>query len=269
MPAPVQAVFDARCATTPSCHASGSPNVSLAAGESAAIIGQTSSTSPSALPLVELGNAEGSYLVQKMNAMPPKGDRMPVGADFEDPQLQADLALVVGWVAGSEFSGCAAGSETTSGSESTADTTASTSMGDSGEEPEFLGCGLDPLAPGAESPIVAGDGVDQIPTEIGFLLANSCGCHYSEGPFARNVPAYSGTIEMATLDDWRALVPPARTQTLLQLAATRVADESPGGMPPPLAPCDIGTGDAMPPAERARLLQWMMADGPDGTSWPP
>jgi hypothetical protein len=42
-------------------------------------------------------------------------------------------------------------------------------------------------------------------------------------------------------------------------------------MPLKAGQCDIGdgSGEAMPPGERATLLEWIQADGPDGANWPP
>src|SRR5690349_9778942 len=129
---PVQMIFDARCLGA-SCHSSGGVNVSLAAGESAAIIDGASKQSP--LPLVALGSIEGSYLAHKIMAVPPtpiEMDRMPQNGDFDDPELLADMALVLGWIGGADLGPCANETDNSTGD-------------------ELLACGVGDLDPGGTS----------------------------------------------------------------------------------------------------------------------
>ncbi|HWB75631.1 MAG TPA: hypothetical protein VG755_11770 [Nannocystaceae bacterium] len=258
VPPAVQMVFDARCNTGTTCHASGSANGSFAAGESAAIIGAPSQQST--LPLVVLGSIEGSYLAHKIMAVPPTPivmTRMPMGANFDDPALAEDLALVLGWIGGATLPGCAGGESTSSG----------------GNEPGA--CGLEDLDPGAANPIVAGDGAMQIPTDIGKILVDNCGCHYSPGPLARDAVPYpaSGPFQISTWEQWQGDV--SMTLTVIQDTLNRVDKGGenlmmfPGIIMPQPTYCHTGDGETMPLADRETLVAWLMAGAPDGATWTP
>lgn len=251
VPPAVQQVFDARCNSGTSCHASGSANGSFAAGESAAIIGGPSKQST--LPLVVLGSIEGSYLAHKIMAVPPMPimmTRMPMGASFDDPALAEDLALVLGWIGGATLPGCAGGESSTSGGD------------------ELLACGLADLDPGAANPVVAGDGAMQIPTEIGAIFTANCGCHLNTSiTLARGVAPYPPTLpfKMATWADWHSDY--AAGVSMLEQARPRL-DPSALSLMPQKGVCNVGNGETMPADERSRLLEWIDAGGPDGASWP-
>ncbi|MBC8069454.1 MAG: hypothetical protein IAG13_14050, partial [Deltaproteobacteria bacterium] len=249
MPAPVQAVFDRRC-NMPGCHGEQpTPSVplSLLAGNSGSIIGQTASQSP--LPLVEPGSVDNSYLAHKIMATPPTPiamTRMPQGVSFDDAELQADLALVVGWIEGADLGACGGGTD--SGSDTSASTTATTmtteaSSDSSTGEPEPALCGIEDLKPGAPNPIVAGDAAGQIPTEIGEILADNCGCHYADAPFSRDALSdYTGMAPMATLEDWQGPNYAGSPTTVIAVSEAYIANDGPGGMPPVFGQCDIGDG---------------------------
>jgi hypothetical protein len=279
VPDPVQMVFDTRCAT-PACHdaATRQQGLSLAAGDSADIIGKQAVQKP--LPLVEIGNPEGSYLALKMMAMPAMpitGTRMPQAANFDDPVLQTDVSVIVGWIGGAEFSACAGGSGSDTAGSTSMTTAATTESGSTGGSNDPLLCGLGDLAPGVASPVVAGDAAGQIPTEIGFIIDHNCGCHLTDAtPFVRPVAdsADANPPHMTTLADWQGMSSPTSMLTTLEDVRSRLDPMIPLLiMPPPGSDanptCDIGTGETMPPDERARLLQWIDAGGPDGASWPP
>lgn len=284
VPAPVQAVFDARC-TLPGCHdgSAGGQGLSLLPGDSDAIIGQQAVQSP--LPLVELGNPDGSYLALKMMAMPAMpitGLRMPQGANFDDPVVQADIALIVGWIGGAEFTGCgdSGGSDSSAGTTAPTTTVTTAATSDSGDTtggtPGSYPCGLADLAPGVESPIVYGDGPDMIPTEIALIVNHNCGCHLTDEPFVRMIADSPDAAppHMNTLADWRGMSSPSSMITTFEDVRNRIVEDAgPIIMPPPtigeVIRCDVGDGEGMPPEERARLLQWIDAGGPDGASWPP
>jgi hypothetical protein len=272
VPEPVQAVFDARC-STPGCHGdSPTPSVtlSLLPENSSSIIGRTATQSP--LPLVELGSVENSYLAHKIMANPPMPismTRMPQGVAFDDPALQTDLALVIGWIGGADLGTCAGATD--SGSGTTAATVATTDSGSTGE-PVSLLCGIEDLDPGASNPIVSGDMAGQIPTEIGGILANNCGCHFTDNtPFTHNVTDYVGMARLSTLDEWLGPNYVGSVNTTIGVSKAYVMNDGVGGMPPVLGQCDIGdgSGKGMPPDERATLLAWINAGGPDGANWPP
>lgn len=97
----VQAAFDRSCAVA-GCHGSGGLPPSLALGESDAIIGGLASNGE--MPLVELGNLDGSYLALKLlpAALHPdgaevSGSQMPPAPTDDSDQ---DVATILGWIAG-------------------------------------------------------------------------------------------------------------------------------------------------------------------------
>lgn len=99
IPPRVQLAFDVNCALS-GCHdtSTAKAGLSLVDGESGAIIGGSSSQSE--LPLVELGNVDGSYLALKVLGDPSiVMDEMPQGGGG----VPDDLAVIVAWIAGAEF----------------------------------------------------------------------------------------------------------------------------------------------------------------------
>ncbi|MBC8071793.1 MAG: hypothetical protein IAG13_25935, partial [Deltaproteobacteria bacterium] len=172
---------------------------------------------------------------------------------------------------------CAGGTD--SGSDTSASTTVTTTMNtdpteesSSGGEPVAALCGIEDLKPGAPNPIIAGDMAGQIPTEIGEILAENCGCHYADAPFSRDALSdYTGMAPMATLEDWQGPNYAGSPTTVIAVSEAYIANDGPGGMPPVFGQCDIGdgSGKGMPVDERATLLAWIQADGPDGANWPP
>ncbi len=256
IPDEVQRVFDARC-NQAGCHGNGAAQqgLSLTAAESAAIIGRQAQQVP--IPLVELGNVGNSYLAQKMLASPTiaiTGDRMPLAAVLTDPAVLSDIAIVIGWIAGAELpGGGGSGGESDGGSSTGA--------------PMLGACGLDELDPDATNPIVSGSGANQIPTEIGTILAANCGCHLTPGPLSGGLPVYPGSLpfKMTTHAEWHAEYAPGVTN--IDKGKERVAVGAPLPMPQPIY-CDAGGGEPMPAADRTTLLEWLDADAPDGANWP-
>lgn len=109
-PRAVQAIFDQKCATA-GCHDATTAQAGLSLAPGAEIVGKPSSQSP--LPLVELGNPNGSYLVVKILPTPPEGTEramalMPIGA----PLTGEELALIMGWIAGAPLEGGGTGGST-------------------------------------------------------------------------------------------------------------------------------------------------------------
>lgn len=124
-------------------------------------------------------------------------------------------------------------------------------------------CGIEDIKPGAANPIDAGSGAGQIPTDIGTILAGNCGCHYVDMPTA-DVTDYQGTQDIATLAGFQAAYNVAG-DPLHELTLSYVMM----GTMPLAASCDIGGGEAMPPADRALLVQWLTEGTPDGATWMP
>jgi hypothetical protein len=108
VPPRVQEAFDRNCAVS-GCHDStASGGLNLLREESASII--DGETPNSEIPLVALGDVQGSYLALKLLASAPDsdgivGDPMPRGGGG-DP---ADIAIILGWIAGANLPSGVAG----------------------------------------------------------------------------------------------------------------------------------------------------------------
>lgn len=124
-------------------------------------------------------------------------------------------------------------------------------------------CGIEDIKPGAANPIDAGSGAGQIPTDIGTILAGNCGCHYVDMPTA-DVTDYQGTQDISTLAGFQAAYNVAG-DPLHELALMYLMTD----FMPFAVSCDIGGGEAMPPADRALLVQWLTEGTPDGATWMP
>jgi hypothetical protein len=87
-------LFQARCNTT-ACHGAGSPQVDLVSpGLADRLVGKAS-TSTLCRPRVYVPmEGEESLLLEKLDAVPECGIRMPIGPPLE----AADLSCVSGWV---------------------------------------------------------------------------------------------------------------------------------------------------------------------------
>lgn len=266
IPTAVQEAFDRQC-NLAGCHdsAGNQQGLVLEASASASIIGRMAQQSP--LPLVELGNVPGSYLAIKI---------LPDSALMElditrtmlrmpnvpiTPEIQEDVAIILGWIAGAELPGGAEG-----GTDDTGTGSESTTAGTTGDV-ELL-CGIDDLNPGSTNPIVAGDGAMQIPTEIGNVLATNCGCHYID-MLNRPVPDYfQGTeahaMAIDTWANWRLPYGPMAKSPIDESLA-RLDPASLLPMPPP-ASCSV-SGANIAADDKALLVDWLMQEAPDGASW--
>ncbi len=119
VPAEVQAAFDRSCGGG-SCHTDGGKagGLALGNGEAAAAIDRASVGS--ALPLIAIGDTQGSYLAQKMvsdPATPITGERMPVGFQATNADQVADMNTILGWIAGGAYADCGAGTDTGPGTD--------------------------------------------------------------------------------------------------------------------------------------------------------
>jgi hypothetical protein len=132
IPTAVQAAFDRNCAQG-GCHdANGAgAGLSLTASASAGVLSATSTQT--SMPLVVIGDVDGSYLAHKLVPDPPMpivGVRMPVGYDPGNAEHAQDVATILAWIAGVELSGCAAG-----GSDTGVDSEGDTGTDPTGGEP--------------------------------------------------------------------------------------------------------------------------------------
>ncbi|MBK8241231.1 MAG: hypothetical protein IPK74_37420 [Deltaproteobacteria bacterium] len=258
VPAEVQAAFDRSCSGG-GCHSSApfANSLSLAPGASGDAIGKQASTYP--LPLIELGNTEGSYLAQKIMLNPSiaiVGDVMPPGFSASNATQVEDVNTILTWIGGGVFD-CA--SADTGGS---ADTGMGSGSGDTGTA--LRGCGLEDLNPGAADPIVSGTDPMQIPPDIATILVENCGCHYTnEYPTPPPYIDYKeGTqpLDIATWAGFQATNPTGTPYHAVTL--TRVMGGPPIAMPPGDPHCQ-----AMSAEDTATLIDWLTAEAPDCTTW--
>ncbi len=143
IPPVVQEAFDRRCGFA-GCHGMGAAQggLSLDPAQSGGIVGGPSSAG---IPMVTIGDVCASYLAIKL--LPPENNRcgiepagalMPLGGR-DNPDVQLDLALILGWIAGAPLpsdggggtSGTSDGSTTAAADTGTAGT-AGTAGGDTG-----------------------------------------------------------------------------------------------------------------------------------------
>jgi hypothetical protein len=251
IPAEVQRAFDDSCAFV-GCHDSTSlaGGLDLSADASPGIIDGPSAASP--LPLVELGNVQGSWLAIKLLPNPPSGAQMPFGGDLEG----VDNAIILGWIAGAQLPGGGdAGNES-----STTDTPAESTEGSSGGGSEVVLCGLEQVAPMAPSPYDIGTNVDQIPPDIGAALSNNCGCHGVDEVIPEaTAQRYQGMLRFFTIAEIQGVYfdIPVRQRMLERLES----ELSP--MPPTY--CDpLGDGTTITTADRQLLIDWLN-DGAPGS----
>lgn len=265
IPAEVQRAFDDTCAIA-GCHDSGSRQggLDLTATAAPSIIGGMSMRSD--LPLVELGNVQGSFLALKLLPDPPDGLRMPIGGDVDG----VDNAIILGWIAGATLPGgeggeSDGGSTTDGGGQTSNPGTDESSTGDG-----ILACGLADVAPDAPNPFDIGMSAGQIPPDVGEVLTNNCGCHevdaVIEGAFL-----YTGVVHFSTLAELQADYsiggtdpPRSGVERLLE----RMESTELNRMPPPYY-CDLGDGTEITDADRQLLIDWLTAGAPDAPTWMP
>ncbi len=134
-----------------------------------------------------------------------------------------------------------------------------TAGGTGNEEPL---CSIDAVLPGAPNPIEAGDGVGQLPVEIGEILEANCGCHYVDGDrLDREIPAYFGALAIATWADFHA---PFMGQPTWQRVRVRAIDEL--NMPPTYF-CGEAVFGSLNVSDYVLLRDWLDASAPDAARW--
>jgi hypothetical protein len=171
VPAEVEAAFAGSCAT-PGCHdsASRAGGLSLDAADLGSLIGKPAMNSD--LPLVEIGNIQGSYLAIKMlpddvisaYGLTRNGGRMPTTQDFTNP----NNATILAWIAGAEFP------------DDGGDTDGTGSTGSTGS---------------------TGDGVLTFDGDVWPIFSVSCSCH-----FAAADPGANGDLSFPEADAYANLV---------------------------------------------------------------
>ncbi len=258
VPDDVQRAFERSC-NRPGCHdASAAGGLNLTATESPNIIGGSASGSP--LPMVELGNVNGSYMAVKLLPEAPDGTtrtgvRMPQGADFNDPETAIDSAVILGWIAGAQLPGSDGGAAT-DGTD-TMDSTGS----------QIVSCELSVIAPMATTPFDIGTEAGQIPPDVGAVLTANCGCHETDPAElieSVRIYSYSGMVHFSTIDEIRSdfMMAPAHERVLERVAAT-----DPSRMPATYY-CNLdGNGMVITDEDQQLLVDWLTAGAPDAVEW--
>jgi len=261
IPEEVQRAFNDGCVLA-GCHdAARAGGLELTAGAAAGIIGGESQQS--SLPLVELGNVQGSYLAIKLLPMSElrQADRMPLGRDFNDPKVATDNAIILGWIAGAELPGGDEGMGTDAGMMTGTD-------GSGSGDVEIVMCGYDVVAPDAPDPYDSGTEAGQIPVDVGTALFNNCGCHAStEIMLIEGAPQYSGQIAFTTIDEVQAdFLETGRA--VHEILLERVESTEFSRMPPSYY-CMLEGGETITADDRQLLLDWLGAGAPDAPNWNP
>lgn len=263
VPDEVQRVFDQRC-NTAGCHdAAQAGGLELTAAVSPAIIG--GSSVQSSLPLVELGNVEGSYLAIKL--LPAhellQGSPMPLGASLDDPAVAIDSAIVLGWIAGASLPGGGDGGESDGGT--TTDGGMDSSDGGSTGS-DVVMCGLDAIAPGEANPFDIGMDAGQIPPDVGAALTANCGCHEVDaGSIVEGAPPYGGQVHFSTIAELQA---DYMGRPVYEVVQERIESDDFSQMPPNYY-CDVGDGTPITADDRMLLVEWLTAGAPDAMTWEP
>jgi hypothetical protein len=262
VPTEVQRAFNESCAIT-ACHDSTNrqAGLDLSSTGSPNIIGGMSSQST--LPLVELGNVQGSYLALKLLPNPPSGTPMPP-VDLPGTDDPTNVAIILGWIAGAQLPG-GGGSE---GGSTTDDPPAESSGSAEGESSsggsDAMLCGLADVAPEAPNPFDIGMAAGQIPPDVGAALVNNCGCHeVDSADLIMGAFPYAGMVHFSTIAEIRA---DYMGVPVHELVLERVQSEQPNRMPPPYY-CDLGDGSVITDADRQLLIDWLTAEAPDGATW--
>ncbi len=233
IPAAVQAAFDETCATNSSCHGSGSALVSLAPGESAAILELSSGATGE--PLVVIGDVEGSYLAKKMLGTDIVGGPMPLSS--QSPDDAVNIAIILGWIAGAPLD---------AGDESGDTGEAGDGDGDTGEVVCY-----------ADKPLPA---MPSFEADVWPVLEQRCtaGCHESM-TVAPHMPdamaAYTSLVDAMSPTANAMLVVPGDPQASYlwhKLAATQTSVDGGGGLPMP------ATGDLCA-VELQMIHAWILA----------
>lgn len=242
VPAEVVAAFEGSCALG-GCHdaTTRQGGLSLAAADLPSIIGAPSSGSP--LPLVVLGDVQGSYVAVKMLpddilstfGLERTGARMPTTGDFTSP----NNATILAWIAGAEFEG--GGGET--------DTGESESESETGETDTTT------------------DGMVTFDADIFPILMMKCSCHVSDPNMALNgnfsftndaTMAYDIMVDQPSLGlpAMNFITPgdPDNSYFLHKMKGTQADVGGAGGLMP--------LGQSMPIPETQTIEDWIVAGAP-------
>lgn len=265
IPAEVQRVFDERC-SIPGCHdATRAGGLELTRDAAPDIIGGASVQS--SLPLVELGNVQGSYLAAKLlpNSDALQNSRMPLGASLDDASVLLDNAIILGWIAGAELPGGGGGDGVTTDDP---DPTGggSTGDGDGSTGVAVVMCGLEDIAPTEPNPFDIGMDAGQIPPDIGAALTANCGCHEVD-PMAvmGGAPAYGGQVHFSTIAEAQA---DFMGRPVYEVMLERLQSDDFSQMPPNYY-CMVEGDSPITTTDQALLVQWLMAGAPDAATWEP
>lgn len=283
IPEQVQRAFDASCVE--GCHdaATREEGLILEAGHSARIVGGASWQSD--LPLVRVGDLAGSYMAIKLlpDAQLPAGamrfeSRMPRGGI--EPDDIANVNTILAWIAGYGPEGpegtdgmeptstdATAGDPTAGSGDATGTSTTGTDPTDpdptidTGNTPVDPACSVETVTQGAVTdPLDKGDAAGQIPTSIGVILEERCGCHtLADRTLNVEYPGLLAPADSLWLDH-ADLARPLDGTTLGEVMEEEVLVTQ--GMPP-------GSCPTIPQDDLALLETWFLAGRPDGAAFMP
>jgi hypothetical protein len=262
VPTEVQRAFNESCAIT-ACHDSTNrqAGLDLSSTGSPNIIGGMSSQST--LPLVELGNVQGSYLALKLLPNPPSGTPMPP-VDLPDTDDPTNVAIILGWIAGAQLPGGGGSEGGSTTDEPPAESSGSAEGESSSGGSDAMLCGLADVAPEAPNPFDIGMAAGQIPPDVGAALVNNCGCHeVDSADLIMGAFPYAGMVHFSTIAEIRS---DYMGRPVHEIVLERVQSEQPNRMPPPYY-CDLGDGSVITDADRQLLIDWLTAEAPDGATW--
>lgn len=125
-------------------------------------------------------------------------------------------------------------------------------------------CSIDAVAPGVRSPVVMGDRAGMLPTEIGQIVEDFCGCHLVENndQLVELTPEYNGPIRLTTLEEFHAPFQGQPTYRVVELRSITQLNM------PPVYHCDTLDFGSLPTDAYEAMADWVDAGAPDGASWP-
>ena len=189
---------------------------------------------------------------------------MPVAAE----QDTEDTAIILGWIAGAQLPGDDDDDDVADDDDDDDDDDVAETGDDDDDDDDDDGtvlCGIDDVTMGVASPVEAGDEAGLIPTEIGRVIDENCGCHLvsDNADLIENVPGYAGMFSFNTLDEIQADFNGAPAYEHLQ---ARVVDSP---TMPPVYYCTERDVAGLLQADFDLLEDWLSQGAPDGATWTP
>ncbi len=188
-----------------------------------------------------------------------RGAETPMPPGGYETMRDADRAILIGWVLGLPFE------EGTTGLPAT---TTDETMTGSDTGTDLIACSLEAIDATVASPIEAGEGAGQIPTDIGDALERNCGCHYVESAGSPYL-AWPEGQPLRTLADFTG--PYAGTNQAYAEGPgwAAVQDRVITQQTMPMSLCETEEGTAITDADFALFEAWFEQEAPDGATFEP